>query len=1453
MPLELTVQVDDEHRIVAHCGAEPLTTPTPLADLRLITADSNPYQFAPEPLGKLLFAALGGSTLLERLAATDDRLLLLNTDKRAATVPWEYAHTGSEFLACEFALLRLLPTIVPVPPRGGGVLNFIALAADPLVDDQGNPYRGLRLDVENELQKISATLRQSNVALTAQRVPPLLSHLQRALRAGPALLHLSCHGTTQRISEYGVEKEVAFLALEDANGKLRQVRGEQLVNLAARGILRLVVLSACQSALSSQDRTTETPIQGEQTMARADANLARALVQQGLPAAIGMQGNFPDALSDEFATTLYDSLLAGSDLGEALRQARLRLRWSSPHAVGLPVAYVAPEGWTALPLQVGHPQVRNMTPARYTNLPNSLRPPAKVVGRERELHQLALAFKSGQEDLAAERQGTQVVTVVGTGGIGKTTLAASFVARFGWRWPGGVIGVSLADLPTLRAESVLLILLERLGIDTRSVAHLPATALAELLQQSSQERQCLLLIDNYENVLELLRVPSTGTRDSKPDDSTPAGSAPIADITHSDITHAQTLHHLLALLAQQGISYLLTSRQQPAGFVGEMLFPTPNQPLEGLDVAAGAELFFANCPSAIRDRRQYTSLARQVATVTEGHPLAIALLGGEYETSRDSVSTTQFLAQWDLELAAAYRPGLAAHHIKFEVAFERSFRHLNAEQQRQLLALSRFPAPFFAEGAALVWGAPLAAEVSTPATQLEHMRTVLGGFVQRSLLKVEGRFEDSNLPATYRLEPVIQGELRRRAATTTDPAIEQGYTAYAVWLVNRAYGATGSDVGIARLVQQWLDELVTLCHQQIDQHKARYCWMLGVLLRQFGRIAESLTVLAEGEATATAINDQPHLARILHAKAEGLVILGDLEQALTLFTQCAQLNEQEDAQGERAANLHAMAQVFLTRGDLERALQLYEESLVLLEKLGDIQGKAASLSMMAQVFLTRGDLERALQLYEESLVLKEKLGDIQGKAASLHNMAQVFLTRGDLERALQLYEESLVLKEKLGDIQGKAASLSGLANVQMARSDWVQAHRLVQSALALEQQLNNPAGVAFNLVKLGQVALARGEGATARHYYEQGLALFTRLGMPQANQVRAMLTALDDPDDEQTTAFTPQQALLALLGAAAAAQHPPASVAAAAEQLAATPDLPPTVADVATALGVALRTPQPATWGTLQRAADRLLQAETEFLAQNALFSFLFALARLFDRYDQPDAAVHFQAQAVAQLSLAGDDQNAQEGLSIALYNHAGYLAQADRLDEAVAALEAVVTIDERFGLADLESDRQALVAMRLRQANGALSAVAQADEQSSTAMLPAALTAQLEAQMANLAPAEATQMRQALAALARLSPDEQEAVLLAQQQAQIDRLAQQTVDAALAAMRNDQVAELLPQLEAAAVHFAADEAIDSAYAQLAHFIRAIAAALQGIPVPAIPAAHAERWLAFQQALANHY
>ena len=111
----------------------------------------------------------------------------------------------------------------------------------------------------------------------------------------------------------------AFLQLEDQDGMLAPLRGEALKRLPPAGRLRLVLLSACQTAFSA-----------------GQADLARALVLAGIPAALGMQGNFPDSLSASFAATLYEFLLAGDTLHEALRQARLALQ-DDHDAVGLPV------------------------------------------------------------------------------------------------------------------------------------------------------------------------------------------------------------------------------------------------------------------------------------------------------------------------------------------------------------------------------------------------------------------------------------------------------------------------------------------------------------------------------------------------------------------------------------------------------------------------------------------------------------------------------------------------------------------------------------------------------------------------------------------------------------------------------------------------------------------------------------------------------------------------------------------------------------------------------------------------------------------------------------------------------------------------------------------------------------------------------------------------------------
>ena len=95
-------------------------------------------------------------------------------------------------------------------------MNFIALAADPLVDEGGNPREGYRLDLDNEMRAIRETLQNSGKNLTARRIPPTREHLNRALRQGPAVLHLTCHGNVVDTPT----GKMAVLALENKDGSI---------------------------------------------------------------------------------------------------------------------------------------------------------------------------------------------------------------------------------------------------------------------------------------------------------------------------------------------------------------------------------------------------------------------------------------------------------------------------------------------------------------------------------------------------------------------------------------------------------------------------------------------------------------------------------------------------------------------------------------------------------------------------------------------------------------------------------------------------------------------------------------------------------------------------------------------------------------------------------------------------------------------------------------------------------------------------------------------------------------------------------------------------------------------------------------------------------------------------------------------------------------------------------
>ena len=104
------------------------------------------------------------------------------------------------------------------------------------------------------------------------------------------------------------------------------------------------------------------------------------------------------------------------------------------------------------------------------------------------------------------------MTINGTGGMGKTALAATFAERFAWRWRQGVRAFSFAsavDASAFRA-ALLRHLLGAQAAQQLADADAP-TQVTEILR-AARDWDGLLVLDNYESVLQELNTPVIASR-----------------------------------------------------------------------------------------------------------------------------------------------------------------------------------------------------------------------------------------------------------------------------------------------------------------------------------------------------------------------------------------------------------------------------------------------------------------------------------------------------------------------------------------------------------------------------------------------------------------------------------------------------------------------------------------------------------------------------------------------------------------------------------------------------------------------------------------------------------------------------------------------------------------------------------------------------------------------------
>ena len=254
-------------------------------------------------LGGLLFDELVPVEIKENLKKTGEANLMLSIDDRLVHIPWELLYDGKDFLCQRFSVGRSVSTkqAVSVVVRALHRPLKMQILADPRGDLKAAYEEGVAIknEVSNFEDWLDVSLKTTDI--TADYAKSKIRNFDIVHYAGHA-----DHNTDQ--------PEKSGWLLKDS----RLSAAEIMTMAGSRPMPALVFSNACQTGQTDTWKLDEdygTHIFG----------VANAFLLSGVQHYIGTFWEIPDEAGALFAKSFYRTLVNGSTIGEALRQARQAL------------------------------------------------------------------------------------------------------------------------------------------------------------------------------------------------------------------------------------------------------------------------------------------------------------------------------------------------------------------------------------------------------------------------------------------------------------------------------------------------------------------------------------------------------------------------------------------------------------------------------------------------------------------------------------------------------------------------------------------------------------------------------------------------------------------------------------------------------------------------------------------------------------------------------------------------------------------------------------------------------------------------------------------------------------------------------------------------------------------------------------------------------------------------
>lgn len=643
-----------------------------------------------------------------------------------------------------------------------------------------------------------------------------------------------------------------------------------------------------------------------------------------------------------------------------------------------------------------------------------------------------------------EQGSVRLLTLRGSGGVGKTTLAQKILELAKPSFPDGTTWVSLQAVS--RLEDVPLAMAAALELRL----HADSSVWAQITE-NLRFKNALLILDNLEQLRGV----------------------------------AESLAELLE--AATHLKILVTSR---------VSLELPNESvfvLEGLDYPETANLALMQTSSAVQLFVERAALRRSGFALTEqtmagilrickllhGLPLGLTLAAAwAAELSPDALADG---LESNADLPETLESETLGMHRSLKTVFEHSWELLEDDLRSALSSLSVFRGGFERRAA------------------LEGL-----GVSARALLALVGRSLLQSLPGgRYDLHPAVQMFAAQKLETPQLQTLQLAHARYFSHFAEQAEMPLRGGVNQTRMLERVAADhrnFTAVFENSNDPELAlktatalcRYWFLHGHMLEGLTRLETALAnyivqprdsvLLAraelatgiQGSCSAQFENANEHLNTAqLEAASNGLKLI----EAEAIYWRAANQREQ---------------------GFLRQARENLGYAIKIQQSEGDLWGLGHSINDLGIVYAMEGDNDTAQTHFQNSLELCREREDRKGEAIALENIALV-IPQG--ETAMQLIRQSLAIKRELGDVSGIATSLSNLGNEALNAGLLKQARRDILESTEMFWRMGQPLKTTYNLGVLAEISFLERDYIHALTLYGASWSGFERLkGRPNQEQ-----------------------------------------------------------------------------------------------------------------------------------------------------------------------------------------------------------------------------------------------------------------------------------------------------------------------------------------------------------------